>query len=347
MNGVTIRPMMGWPVGLVIAVAMAGFAIAGVVVYVRRRGLSDETLTACIRRTLLPLLIAAMALTPSIVTTTTSRAVNTTDVVVAVDVTGSMGVDDARYGSQETMPRIAAARKAVEGLTGMYPNSSFAALRFGAAGTLDVPLTPDTLAIRSWADTLTVEPTSVSAGSKLDAPLDQLLVQLKAMRENRPDDAIVLYMITDGEQTASGARRTFSSLRQYLDDAFTIGVGSKQGGKIPVATDNPSGGTPSAKSDDAGPWVNDPSTGKPGISMMNPDNLHAIADEMNGTSVIMDASHTITNATSAKRSTRWRLSQTPKQRERVSPVIWPLAIGTTLLLAWEAGAWLAMSRRMI
>ena len=112
-----------------------------VALYVRRRGSSDETVTACIRRTVIALLVGVMALTPSVVTPTTSRAVNATDVVIAVDVTGSMAVADARYGSDEPVSRMDAARQAVHGLTAMYPDASFAAVRFGASGTLDVPLT--------------------------------------------------------------------------------------------------------------------------------------------------------------------------------------------------------------
>ena len=100
-----------------------------------------------------------------------------------------------------------------------------------------MPLTPDAPAIDNWANTLAVEATSVSAGSSLDAPIDQLLLTAKSIREAHPDDAIVLYLITDGEQTSNVTRRTFSSLRQYLNDGFTVGVGSTEGGKIPVIAD--------------------------------------------------------------------------------------------------------------
>lgn len=64
------------------------------------------------------------------------------DVIVAVDTTGSMAVADATYGSEKTITRIDAARQAVHDVTAAYPDASFAALRFGASGTLDVPLTP-------------------------------------------------------------------------------------------------------------------------------------------------------------------------------------------------------------
>ena len=99
MNALTFSPALGWPVGGAFAAVMAVLAVLEVALYVRRRGSSDETVTVCIRRTVIALLVGVMALTPSVVTPTTSRAVNATDVVIAVDVTGSMAVADARYGS--------------------------------------------------------------------------------------------------------------------------------------------------------------------------------------------------------------------------------------------------------
>ena len=224
----------------------------------------------------------------------------------------------------------------------MYADSSFAALRFGASGTLDVPLTPDAPAIRSWANTLVPEATSVSAGSSLDAPLDQLVTTLKQIRDQHPDDAIVLYVITDGEQTSSKARRTFSTLRSYLDDAFTVGVGSTQGGNIPKIADGVSLGD--AESPE---WVTDPDTGQPGVSKMDEGNLKDIADEMGGTYLKVDASDTMTAGLSAKTSDTWKMTNTRKERTRVTPVVWPIAIAAALLLAWEAGAQFALSRRLI
>mgnify|MGYP000145196509 FL=1 len=237
MTNLTLSPALGWPLGTAICVIMLVCAVAQIVLHIRRRSQSDETVWACARRSMICALVAIMALTPSIVSSTNSRAINTTDVVVAVDVTGSMAVADAQYGSDEQLSRLDVAKQAVKDIAAMYPNSSFAALRSGASGTLDVPLTPDSKAIDNWADTLAPESTSISAGSTLDVPIDQLLLTCKSIHDQHPDDAIVLYLISDGEQTSSKTRRTFSSLRRYLSDAFTVAVGSEQGGNIPVTGD--------------------------------------------------------------------------------------------------------------
>lgn len=339
MNHLTLSPALGWPVGLAVAVAMLACAVAQIVLHIRRRGQSDETVWACVRRSLTCMLVAVMALTPSIVSSTNSRAINTTDVVVAVDVTGSMAVKDAQYGSDERLSRLDVSKQAVKDITAMYPNSSFAALRFGASGTLDVPLTPDSKAIDNWADTLAPESTSVSAGSTLDVPIDQLLLTCKSIHKQHPDDAIVLYLISDGEQTSSKTRRTFSSLRRYLSDAFTIAVGSEQGGNIPMTGDSVNEGD--------GQWVTDPETGEPGVSRMNADDMSTIADELSGTAIQLNATTTMSSGASKEASGQWRVTHTTKQRTRTVAVVWPFAIAVALLLAFEAGAWITQSRRLL
>lgn len=339
MTNLALSPALGWPLGTAICVIMLVCAVAQIVLHIRRRSQSDETVWACARRSMICALVAIMALTPSIVSSTNSRAINTTDVVVAVDVTGSMAVADAQYGSDEQLSRLDVAKQAVKDIAAMYPNSSFAALRFGASGTLDVPLTPDSKAIDNWADTLAPESTSISAGSTLDVPIDQLLLTCKSIHDQHPDDAIVLYLISDGEQTSSKTRRTFSSLRRYLSDAFTVAVGSEQGGNIPVTGDGVEEGDTQ--------WVTDPETGEPGVSRMNADEMNAIADELSGTAIQLNATTTMSGGDSKEASSKWRVTQTSKQRTRTVGMVWPFAIAVALLLTFEAGAWITQSRRLL
>lgn len=340
MNGFTFAPSLGWIAGSAIAALMVAFALGVVVLHARRRREgTDETPAACVRRCVMCLLVALMALTPSVVTTTTSRAVNATDVVIATDVTGSMGVADAVYGEHVDVSRLDAARAAIGDITSRYAGSSFAAVSFGAGATQDVPLTPDARAIDNWASTLRVEPTSASSGSSLDAALDTLLLTLKAIRDAHPDDTIVLYVITDGEQTTQRARRTFSSLRRYLDDACVIGVGSTAGGRIPQTDDD------GAAKD--GSWVLDPSTGRPGVSIMDEGQIRSLADELSGTALIASGSGTVLEQGIARESSAWRQSVMEKKRTRVTPWTWPFAIALFVTACWEFAAWFIQSRRLL
>ncbi|MFT8592233.1 MAG: vWA domain-containing protein [Bifidobacterium sp.] len=342
MNGYMLSPSLGWIAGGIIAAALIVAAIVNAVLFVRQRENSDTTLAACIRRSAIAVLIAIMVLTPSVVSTTTSQAINATDVYVAVDVTGSMAVKDAKYGSQDTMTRLNAASKAVTDITKLYPDASFAGMSFGASASLDVPLTPDSNALTNWAETLRTEPTASSSGSNLDAPLDKLIVNLKSTHDQHPNDSILLYIITDGEQTSSATRRSFSSLRGYISDGFTIGVGSTQGGQVPVTEVTASG-----DQTQSGSWVIDPSTKKPAVSRMDPKNLAAIADEISGRYIATNAQKTLSDSASKEASKQYRVTTTVKRRKRAMPVVWPFAIVTGALLLWEFGAWLTTTRRML
>lgn len=360
MSTFTFSPLLGWPVGGTIALVMLALAIVEVVRHTFGDA-GDETMLSCVRRMLICLTVGAMALGPSMTVSTTSRAVNNTDVVMAVDVTGSMAVKDATYGSDELTTRLNAAKQAVDDVTKAYADSSFAAVRFGASGTLDVPLTPDAAAIRNWATTLAPEATSVSSGSSLDAPLDQLITTLNDIRTTHPDDAIVLYLITDGEQTSAQSRRTFSTLRHYINDAIVVGVGSTAGGRIPLIKDGASSdssksgdssessesGSAESKNSNAQQWVTDPDTGQPGISKMDETTLKNLADELGGSMVTTSAQNTMANGRSAEASKKWSVGVTAKQRTRTNPVVWPLAAIALVLIAWEMGSTIAMSRRLL
>lgn len=342
MNGLTFSPALGWIAGPIAAVAVLALGVAYAVWFARHRDGTDATAADCVRRVLIAVTLATLTMTPSTTVATTSRAVNATDVFVAVDVTGSMAVRDAAYGSPETVSRLDAARRAIHDIVRMYPDASFAGVSFGVGGSLDVPLTPDGAALGNWADTLTTESTSVSTGSSLDAPIDRLLLAMKAASERHPDDAVILYVISDGEQTSQGTRRTYSSLRAYVDDAFVVGVGSAQGGMIPRTADSAASG---ANADDD--WVIDPSTGQPGVSKLDEAALTAVADELSGIYEHVDDTHTVASGASSKASGKYRLTVSDKERTRTAPVVWPCYAALLALLTWETASWIVTSRRLL
>lgn len=96
-----------------------------------------------------------------------------------------------------------------------------------------------------------------------------------------------------------------------------------------------------------GQWVIDPETGEPGVSRMNADNMNTIADELSGTAIQLNATTTMSSGASKEASGQWRVTHTTKQRTRTVAVVWPFAIAVALLLAFEAGAWITQSRRLL
>ena len=339
LKSLTFEPALGWVAGGLLSGLLLLLAIALVIHGLRKGRDTDADRWALARRTAMVLILALMFLTPSTVSRTTNKAVNATDVFIAVDVTGSMAVKDAGYGTQEGMSRLEAAKAAVRDLVDIYPDASFSALSFGASASVDLPLTPDVRAVDNWARGLATEPTSRSSGSSLDAPLDRLTLALKQTRDRHPNDRILLYLISDGEQTSRGERRSFSALREGLDEAFVLGTGSAKGGPVPLTSDV--GGS------DAGGWVTDPQTGQPGISAMDTDTLKAMADEMSGHYQALAKGASVREGATASASKRYRVTTVDQVRRHVTPVVWPLALVELILILVEAGQWIRTSRRLL
>ena len=339
LKSVTFEPALGWLAGGLLAGLLLLLAIAMVIHGLHEGRDTDADRWALTRRTAMVLILALMVMTPSTVSKTTNKAVNATDVFIAVDVTGSMAVKDAGYGDQEGISRLEAARAAVHDLTRIYPDASFSALSFGASASVDLPLTPDVRAVDNWARGLATEPTSRSSGSSLDAPLDRLSLVMKQTRDRHPDDRILLYLISDGEQTGPDERRSFSVLREGLDDAFVLGTGSAKGGMVPLSSD--------VAGSDADGWVTDPKTGQPGISAMDPKTLKAMADEMSGHYQALAKGATVREGATATASNRYRVTRVDQVRQHVTPLVWPLALVELALILIEAGLWVHTSRRLL
>ncbi|MFC2626157.1 MAG: hypothetical protein ACFNZJ_03350 [Parascardovia denticolens] len=365
-----LHPLFGWVVSSLIALVLIGLAIFEIVSYIRdvrdvrgqERSRSDQaqdgkpesaqarftdaTVGSIIRRSLLCLLLAATVMTPSLRSQVTTRAVNATDVFIAVDTTGSMAVRDANYASPDTISRLEAASKAVKDIVRLYPDASFSAIHFDSTSNADLPLTPDSHAITQWADTLRTEPTAISQGSGLDTPLNTLITSMKSTLAAHPHDTIILYYISDGETTNGQVRSTFSVLRKYVTTGEVIGVGSRQGGKIP---NTKLGLTVKdlASQNETNSWVKDPATKQDGLSSLNEANLKAIADEISGTYMHTGTTKKISLADIKQKSGRFRIQPVTRKYKHPIPLIWPLVIAFFLIFAWEAGAWIVTSRRLL
>lgn len=348
-----LAPSYGWIVAIIATAIVLTAMCFEIIPLLRKSIATDETFAMRLRRIGICLMLIICILSPSIMKATLQRAVNATNVIIALDITGSMRAKDADYAKQEKVERINAARSIVKQITKSYAQASFSAISFGASTSVDIPVTPDARAVDNWIDTLRTEPTSVATGTSLDAPIDQTLLTAKAIHDAHPDDTTVLYVISDGEETTQRKRRTFSSLRAYVTRAFVIGVGSAAGARIPLENTqlkidtSDSSNSSEDNSNSSEKWVSDPTTGKPGISKIDEKNLRNIADELSGKYVHAKLNHEIGDEAKPILSHQWRMNESAKPRLRPEPVIWPFATIATVLLLWELMAWLITSRKLV
>lgn len=310
---------------------------------------TDETISMSIRRLIMCILISICILCPCIMRNTTHRSISATNVIFVLDVTGSMKVKDANYVSSKNIERIRAAKLIINDVTKSYNNASFTGIRFGTSTSIDVPLTPDANAIENWANTIQTEPTGISSGTSLDAPIDQTLLVSKAIHDSHPEDINVLYLISDGEETTNRKRRTFSSLRAYINNAFVITVGSKEGGKIPLSKNalDSDENNDEDKNENSNSWVIDPSTGKPGISKADDKNMKNIADELSGSFIHAKYEDRIGSEAKNIMSKKWRDNKTFKARLRPEPIVWPFALMLSLVMLYELAVWVLTSGKLL
>lgn len=374
---IILKPIFGWIFASILLTVILLFALKEFIYFDLRifrdnnsKGISrykisftksnftNETVGMRIRRFVICILLSICVLCPCVMRNTIHRSLSATNVLFVLDVTGSMKVKDAGYASYKNIERIQAAKLIINKVTKSYPNASFAGIRFGTSTSVDVPLTPDANAIENWVNTVQTEPTGISSGTSLDAPIDQTLLTAKAIRDSHPEDVNVLYLISDGEETTTRKRRTFSSLRAYINHAFVITVGSKEGGKIPVSKDtledsdnndisSSDSDSNSTSSNASSSWVIDPSTGNPGISKTDDKNMKNIADELSGGFIHAKYSQEIGNEAKNIMSKQWRDSKTFKPRLRPEPIVWPFALVLSFVMLWELSVWLLTSRKLI
>ena len=313
------------------------------------REVTDETISMSIRRLIMCILISICILCPCVMRNTTHRSISATNVIFVLDVTGSMKVKDANYASSKNIERIRAAKLIINDVTKSYNNASFTGIRFGTSTSIDVPLTPDANAIENWANTIQTEPTGISSGTSLDAPIDQTLLVSKAIHDSHPEDINVLYLISDGEETTNRKRRTFSSLRAYINNAFVITVGSKEGGKIPLSKNalDSDENNDEDENENSNSWVIDPSTGKPGISKADDKNMKNIADELSGSFIHAKYEDRIGSEAKDIMSKKWRDNKTFKARLRPEPIVWPFALMLSLVMLYELAVWVLTSGKLL
>ena len=98
---------------------------------------------------------------------------------------------------------------------------------------------------------------------------------------------------------------------------------------------------------DADGWVTDPKTGQPGISVMDPKTLKAMADEMSGHYQALTKGTTLREGSTAAASKRYRVTKVDQVRQHVTPLVWPPALVELVLILIETGLWIRTSRRLL
>ncbi|MGC0274307.1 vWA domain-containing protein [Pseudactinotalea sp. Z1739] len=319
----TLRMM--WPLW-VTAIVFAPLLALTIWQSVRGRG---QRRLHWLRRCGMVLALIAIALTPAVPSSQSTQVSSNAELFFVVDRTGSMAAED--YNG--TQPRLEGVRHDLVALTEAMPGARYTIIGFDSQATRQLPLTTDSRAVRSWADTVNQEITTYSAGSAIDRPLEALGESLSAAAERNPANVRLVFFFSDGENTneaEGGEVDSYAPLAELVDGGAVLGYGTPQGGNMRSydGTANSGPGT------DA-PYIMDPATGEPAVSVIDEGQLRTLAADLglaydhrispDGVDHLVSGIDVDEIAEDGRRDVR-----------HYADVYWPAAAVLALLLAWEA-----------
>jgi len=186
-------------------------------------------LLAALRWFILALLIVALA-QPRFTKSETKISASGIDIVVALDMSGSMASEDFEVGS-EPLNRLAMAKEVLKKFIEKRPGDRIGLVAFATQAYIAAPLTLDhdfLLQNLARLDLNTIDGSQTAIGSALSASINRL-------RELKSKSKIVILM-TDGQNNAGKvAPLTVAEAAQTLKvKVYTIGVGRKGMAPMPV-----------------------------------------------------------------------------------------------------------------
>ncbi|MDN5893160.1 MAG: VWA domain-containing protein [Nocardioides sp.] len=242
---------------------LAAVLLALVLIFLVRRPMDRG---GWVLRALMVLCAVGIVVRPGAGEVATPERVSDLEVLVVVDRTTSMSALD--YDGDKS--RLDGVRADLAEITRSMSGARFSLMTWGRFTRTELPFSSDTAAFQSVVDTMRREDVFDGAGSKVDAPLEEMTRVLTSAEENRPDRKRVVIFISDGENTVEeGAQESFEEIAGMVDDGIVLGYGTEDGGPMPIEEKEPGGSK-----------IHDPEDYDDALSKLDEENLEMVADQM-------------------------------------------------------------------
>ena len=327
-----------WP--LVIAVALVMAALLWWSARWAFSALADPGARASWWRRACLALVMVLILAGPAAAVTESTQVSNVEIYLVVDRTGSMAAEDWAGGpAAGGGTRLDGVKSDLTAIRDAWPQARFCILALDGAAARELPLTSDLDAVTSWIGSLQQEITQRSQGSSLDGMLPLLVQTLTRAKEKNPEDARLVYILSDGEATDDGAGAkdassqgvAWKNLSSLIDGGAVLGYGTTQGGKMREYD----GSTTPA---DQMPYIKEQGQTADAVSVPDTQELQTVAtdlglpyyqrdgegDDPTSAFTSIDVEQILSDGHHGKRSSRY--------------LTWPLALVAFALMTWEGVA---------
>ena len=324
-----------WP--LVIAVALVMAALLWWSARWAFSALADPGARASWWRRACLALVMVLILAGPAAAVTESTQVSNVEIYLVVDRTGSMAAEDWAGGpAAGGGTRLDGVKSDLTAIRDAWPQARFCILALDGAAARELPLTSDLDAVTSWIGSLQQEITQRSQGSSLDGMLPLLVQTLTRAKEKNPEDARLVYILSDGEATDDGrgagaagtAGATWAVAGELTDGGAVLGYGTASGGMMRSFDGSSTPGS--------GKYILDPDTGKPAVSVPDTRALASVAEAL-GVPYFQrtGGSDDVPTGDFTRQDVDAVLTDGREKKNRVRYLTWPLGIAASALAIWE------------
>ena len=279
-----------------------------------------------------------------------STPVSNVEIYLVVDRTGSMAAEDWAGGPDAGGgTRLDGVKSDLTAIRDAWPQARFCILALDGTAARELPLTSDLDAVTSWIGSLQQEITQRSQSSSLDRTLPLLVQTLTRAKEKNPEDARLVYILSDGEATddgrgagaASTAGATWAKAGELTDGGAVLGYGTASGGMM--RSFDGSSSTPGSQ----GKYILDPDTGKPAVSVPDTRALASIAEAL-GVPYFQrtGGSDDAPTGDFTSQDVNAVLTDGREKKNHIRYFTWPLGIAASVLAIWELVALIRAERAL-
>ena len=335
-----------WP--LVIAVALVMAALLWWSARWAFSALADPGARASWWRRACLALVMVLILAGPAAAVTESTQVSNVEIYLVVDRTGSMAAEDWAGGPDAGGgTRLDGVKSDLTAIRDAWPQARFCILALDGTAARELPLTSDLDAVTSWIGSLQQEITQRSQGSSLDRMLPLLVQTLTRAKEKNPEDARLVYILSDGEATDDGrgagaagtAGATWAEAGELTDGGAVLGYGTASGGMMRSFDGSSTPGS--------GKYILDPDTGKPAVSVPDTRALASAAKAL-GVPYFQrtGGSDDVPTGDFTRQDVNAVLTDGREKKNRVRYLTWPLGIAASALAIWELVALIRAERAL-
>ena len=335
-----------WP--LVIAVALVMAALLWWSARWAFSALADPGARASWWRRACLALVMVLILAGPAAAVTESTQVSNVEIYLVVDRTGSMAAEDWAGGpAAGGGTRLDGVKSDLTAIRDAWPQARFCILALDGTAARELPLTSDLDAVTSWIGSLQQEITQRSQGSSLDGMLPLLIQTLTRAKEKNPEDARLVYILSDGEATDDGrgagaagtAGATWAKAGELTDGGAVLGYGTASGGMMRSFDGSSTPGS--------GKYILDPDTGKPAVSVPDTRALASVAEAL-GVPYFQrtGGSDDVPTGDFTRQDVNAVLTDGREKKNRVRYLTWPLGIAASALAIWELVALIRAERAL-